>query len=241
MIFQQPNVFGCLEAAPELAAAAADAGALAVAHVDLASLGLLEAPGNYGCAMAIGEGQAIGNYQSYGGPHYGFLAARKEFIRRMPGRIVGETTDLDGRARLRPHAADARAAHPPREGDLEHDDEPDAPRARRARHALLARAGGLREVGETCTALAAYAKERIGAAGRVRRGRHSRRSRSARRSPRARSSRRAASTASIPASRSGATTRARRRPARRGHREAHARRRRPAGRGARGGDGLSGA
>ena len=77
---------------------AADAGALPVAHVDLASLGLLEAPGNYGCAMAIGEGQSIGNYQSYGGPHYGFLAARKEFIRRMPGRIVGETTDLEGSA-----------------------------------------------------------------------------------------------------------------------------------------------
>ena len=48
--------------------------------------------------MAIGEGQSIGNYQSYGGPHYGFLAARNEFIRRMPGRIVGETTDLEGSA-----------------------------------------------------------------------------------------------------------------------------------------------
>ncbi len=47
--------------------------------------------------MAIGEGQSIGNYQSYGGPHYGFLAARNEFIRRMPGRIVGETTDLEGK------------------------------------------------------------------------------------------------------------------------------------------------
>ena len=97
MIFQQPNAFGCLEPAPDLAAAAAEAGALPVAHVDLASLGLLEAPGNYGCAMAIGEGQSIGNYQSYGGPHYGFLAARNEFIRRMPGRIVGETTDLEGK------------------------------------------------------------------------------------------------------------------------------------------------
>jgi glycine dehydrogenase subunit 1 len=96
-IFQQPNAFGCLEPAPELAAAANEGGALSVAHVDLASLGLLEAPGAYGCAMAIGEGQSIGNYQSYGGPHYGFLAAGNEFIRRMPGRIVGETTDLEGR------------------------------------------------------------------------------------------------------------------------------------------------
>ena len=119
-LFQHPNVFGCLEAAPELAAAANEGGALPVAHVDLVSLGVLESPGAYGCAMAIGEGQSIGNYQSYGGPHYGFLAARQEFIRRMPGRIVGETTDLRG-ARLRAHAPDARAAHPPREGDLEHD------------------------------------------------------------------------------------------------------------------------
>src|SRR5215510_16541664 len=75
-IFQQPNAFGCLEPAPDLAAAAAEAGALPVAHVDPVSLGLLEAPGNYGCAIAIGEGQAAGNYLSYGGPHYGFIAAR---------------------------------------------------------------------------------------------------------------------------------------------------------------------
>ena len=62
MIFQQPNFFGCLEPAPDLAAAANDAGALPVAHVDPVSLGVLEAPGNYGCAIAIGEGQGAGNY-----------------------------------------------------------------------------------------------------------------------------------------------------------------------------------
>ena len=79
-----------------LAAAAREAGALAVAHVDLTSLGVLEAPGAYGCDIAIGEGQSVGNAQSFGGPHYGFLASRTEFIRRLPGRIVGETTDLNG-------------------------------------------------------------------------------------------------------------------------------------------------
>src|SRR5919108_841610 len=73
-IFQQPNFFGCLEPAPDLAAAANDAEALAVAHVDPVSLGVLETPGNYGCALAIGEGQGAGNYQAYGGPHYGFIA-----------------------------------------------------------------------------------------------------------------------------------------------------------------------
>src|SRR5437899_5104494 len=95
VIFQHPNFLGVLAAAPDLAQAANDAGALAVAHVDPMSLGVLEAPGNYGSALAIGEGQGTGNYQSYGGPHYGFLAARTEFIRRMPGRIIGETTDTN--------------------------------------------------------------------------------------------------------------------------------------------------
>src|SRR5207244_8673936 len=85
------------EPAPALAAAANDANALPVAHVDPISLGVLEAPGNYGCSIAIGEGQAAGNHPSYGGPHYGFLAARSGYIRRMPGRIVGETTDAAGK------------------------------------------------------------------------------------------------------------------------------------------------
>src|SRR4051812_23388165 len=93
VLFQHPNFFGCLEPAPDLAAAATDAGALAAAHVDLLSLGVLEAPAEYGCHLALGEGQSAGNYQSFGGPHYGFLAAKAEFTRRMPGRIIGETTD----------------------------------------------------------------------------------------------------------------------------------------------------
>ena len=96
-IFQQPNFFGCLEPAPELARAANEAGALAVAHVDPLSLGVLEAPGNYGCQIAIGEGQSAGNRLSFGGPHFGFLAAGKELIRRMPGRIAGQTVDRRGR------------------------------------------------------------------------------------------------------------------------------------------------
>ena len=96
VLFQQPNFLGCLEPAPELAAAARDAEAIPVAHVDPMSLGVLEAPGNYGCGIAIGEGQSAGNYLSYGGPHYGFLAAKAEYTRRMPGRIVGETTDAEG-------------------------------------------------------------------------------------------------------------------------------------------------
>ena len=162
VIFQQPNFFGCLEPAPDLAAAANAAEALPVAHVDLVSLGLLEAPGNYGCALAIGEGQSAGNYQSYGGPHYGFMAARSDYIRRMPGRIVGETTDVAGE-RGYVLTLQTREQHIRREK---------ATSNITTNQTLLALAGlvhlswlgpqGLREVGETCTALAEHAKERLG-------------------------------------------------------------------------------
>jgi glycine cleavage system P protein (glycine dehydrogenase) subunit 1 len=161
VIFQQPNFFGCLEPAPDLAAAANDAGALPVAHVDPVSLGLLEAPGSYGCAVAIGEGQGAGNYQSYGGPHYGFIATRSDYIRRMPGRIVGETTDLAGE-RGYVLTLQTREQHIRREK---------ATSNITTNQTLLALAGlahlswlgpqGLREVGETCMALAEYAKERL--------------------------------------------------------------------------------
>ena len=164
-IFQQPNFFGCLEPAPDLAAAANEADALAVAHVDPVSLGVLEAPGAYGCALAIGEGQGAGNYQSYGGPHYGFLAARSAYIRRMPGRIVGETIDAAGR-RGYVLTLQTREQHIRREK---------ATSNITANQTLLALAGlvhlswlgpeGLRELGETCLALGRYAKERLQSAG----------------------------------------------------------------------------
>jgi glycine dehydrogenase subunit 1 len=162
VIFQQPNFFGCLEPAPDLARAASEAGALAVAHVDPISLGVLEAPGEYGCALAIGEGQPAGNYQAYGGPHYGFIAARAEYVRRMPGRIVGETTDVDGK-RAYVLTLQTREQHIRREK---------ATSNITTNQTLLALAGlvylswlgpqGLREVGETCMSLAGYAKERLG-------------------------------------------------------------------------------
>ena len=160
-VFQQPNFFGCLEPAPDIAAAAGEAGALPVAHVDPVSLGVLEAPGAYGCALAIGEGQGAGNYQSYGGPHFGFIAARSELIRRMPGRIVGETTDLAGE-RGYVLTLQTREQHIRREK---------ATSNITTNQTLLALAGlvhlswlgpqGLRELGETCMSLAEYAKERI--------------------------------------------------------------------------------
>src|SRR5439155_20294065 len=88
--------FGRLEPGPRMAAAANDAETLSIDHVDPLSRGVLEAPARYGCSIALGEGQAAGNFPAYGGPHYGFLAARQDFIRRMAGRIVGETVDTAG-------------------------------------------------------------------------------------------------------------------------------------------------
>jgi glycine dehydrogenase subunit 1 len=164
-IFEQPNFFGVLEDAPALAQAANDAEALPVAHVDPISLGVLEAPGNYGCALAIGEGQGAGNYLSYGGPHYGFLAARNDYVRRLPGRIIGETTDLDGQ-RAFVLTLQTREQHIRREK---------ATSNMTTNQTLLALAGlvhlswlgpqGLRELGETCLALAEHAKRRLQEAG----------------------------------------------------------------------------
>jgi glycine dehydrogenase subunit 1 len=161
VIFQQPNVFGVLEPAPELAAAANEVKALAVAHVDPLSLGVLEAPGRYGCAIALGEGQAAGNVPAYGGPHYGFLAARQDFIRRMPGRIVGETVDAAGE-RGYVLTLQTREQHIRREK---------ATSNITTNQTLLALGGlvyltwlgpqGLRELGETCLSLSAYAKQRL--------------------------------------------------------------------------------
>jgi glycine dehydrogenase subunit 1 len=165
VIFQQPNFFGCLEPAPDLAAAANEAEAIAVAHVDPVSLGVLEAPGAYGCGIAIGEGQSAGNYQSFAGPHYGFLAARQEYIRRMPGRIVGETLDAAGK-RGYVLTLQTREQHIRREK---------ATSNITTNQTLLALAGlvylswlgpqGLRELGETCMSLGDYAKTRLVNAG----------------------------------------------------------------------------
>jgi glycine dehydrogenase subunit 1 len=165
VVFQHPNFFGVLEDAPAIAAAANDAGAMPIAHVDLVSLGVLEAPGNYGCAMAIGEGQSAGNAMSYGGPHYGFLAARKDYVRRLPGRIVGQTVDADGKRGF-VLTLQTREQHIRREK---------ATSNITTNQTLLALAGlvhlsllgpqGLRELGETCLALAHYAKTELQAAG----------------------------------------------------------------------------
>jgi glycine dehydrogenase subunit 1 len=120
-IFAQPNFYGAVEDARALAAGArrgSGGGAdgdvsvaspaaraparggvdlVVIAQVDPIVLGVLAAPGECGVDVAVGEGQPLGNRLDYGGPSFGFFAAREEYLRRMPGRIAGETRDVDGR------------------------------------------------------------------------------------------------------------------------------------------------
>ncbi|MGH2841778.1 MAG: glycine dehydrogenase, partial [Solirubrobacteraceae bacterium] len=97
VIVQQPNFLGAIEDVEALASAAHEHGALVICAADPLTLGVLEAPGNQGADVVVGEGQSLGNRLDYGGPSFGFFAATDAHLRRMPGRIAGETTDVDGR------------------------------------------------------------------------------------------------------------------------------------------------
>ncbi len=92
----QPNVLGLLEAMPEIAAATHAAGAQLVAVIEPVSLAVLAPPGEYGADIAAGEGQPLGIPLQYGGPYLGIVACTEALIRQIPGRLVGQTTDLDG-------------------------------------------------------------------------------------------------------------------------------------------------
>jgi len=99
-IFAQPNFYGAVEDAGALSAAVRASHAaspVVVAQVDPIALGILAPPGACDVDVAVGEGQPLGNRLDFGGPSFGFFAAREEYLRRMPGRIAGETTDVDGR------------------------------------------------------------------------------------------------------------------------------------------------
>jgi glycine dehydrogenase subunit 1 len=97
VIVQQPNFLGAVEDLAGLAAAAHEAGALAISACDPIPLGLLATPGECGIDIAVGEGQTLGNRLDFGGPSFGFFATTEALIRRIPGRIAGETVDLEGK------------------------------------------------------------------------------------------------------------------------------------------------
>jgi len=97
VIVQQPNFLGAVEDLAALAAAARDAGALTICACDPLPLALLKSPGECGVDLAVGEGQTLGNRLDFGGPSFGFFTATEALLRRMPGRIAGETRDVDGK------------------------------------------------------------------------------------------------------------------------------------------------
>src|SRR5262249_55720882 len=94
---QHPNFFGCLEEVEDLAKATHERGALFVVSFDPISLGILKRPGQYGADIAVAEGQSLGNPMTFGGPYLGMLTCREDYVRKMPGRLVGQTVDRQGK------------------------------------------------------------------------------------------------------------------------------------------------
>jgi glycine dehydrogenase subunit 1 len=97
VVVQHPNAYGVLEPVRERSDAAHAGGARSVQVFDPLSLGVLAPPGELGVDIAVAEGQGLGNHLNYGGPYLGIIAARMDDVRKLPGRIVGETVDVEGR------------------------------------------------------------------------------------------------------------------------------------------------
>ena len=163
LVAQHPNFYGCLEQPRELAALAHACGALFVVSFDPISLGLLERPADYGADIAVAEGQSLGIPMQYGAPYLGVMACRQEFVRKMPGRLIGETVDREGR-RCFVLNLQAREQHIRREKATSNICTNQGLMAIRATAylSLLGKAG-LREVAELCCRKAHYAAERLAA------------------------------------------------------------------------------
>ncbi|RMG36305.1 MAG: aminomethyl-transferring glycine dehydrogenase subunit GcvPA [Planctomycetota bacterium] len=161
VVIQHPNVFGCLENVAAVAEQAHAAGALLIEIFDPLSLGLLKPPGQLGADIAVAEGQSLGIPLSYGGPYLGILTTRREFIRQIPGRLVGETTDRRGR-RCYVLSIQTREQHIRREKATSNICTNQGLMALRATvYLALLGPQGLRELGELCLQKAHYAARRL--------------------------------------------------------------------------------
>ena len=161
VIVQHPNAHGLLEPVRDLFGRARDAGARCIQIFDPLSLGVLASPGELGADIAVAEGQVLGNHLNYGGPNLGLIAARLDDVRRMPGRIVGETVDADGRTGY-VLTLQAREQHIRREKANSNICTNQTLMALAAT-VYLAWLGprGLEELGRQCAAKASYAAERL--------------------------------------------------------------------------------
>jgi len=161
LVVQHPNFLGVTEDLPALAEIAHAAGAKFVVHFDLTSAGVLEAPGKLGADIVVAEGQPLGNHLNFGGPYVGVIACMRSDMRRMPGRIVGETVDRDGR-RAFVLTLQAREQHIRREKATSNICTNQTLNALAAAVALAwLGPNGLRELGEICLAKAHYCRERL--------------------------------------------------------------------------------
>ncbi len=167
VLLQHPNFFGCLESVEAIAKIAHDAGALLVQAFDPISLGLLKRPGDLGADVAVAEGHTLGTPLLYGGPYLGIMACKEQFVRRMPGRIAGQTVDRRGR-RCWVLTLQTREQHIRREKATSNICTNQGLFALRAA-IYLAEMGpqGLRETAELCLRKAHYAKERLAATSRL--------------------------------------------------------------------------
>src|SRR3954471_7696740 len=163
VLIQHPNFFGCLEDVQAISKIAHDAGALLVQSFDPISLGLLKRPADLGADVAVAEGQSLGTPMLYGGPYLGIMACKEAFVRRMPGRIAGQTVDRRGR-RCWVLTLQTREQHIRREKATSNICTNQGLLALRASIYLAALGpGGLREAAELSTRKAHYAAERLAA------------------------------------------------------------------------------
>ena len=161
VFLQSPNFLGAVEDVEALGVAAKEHGALLVVAVDPMTLGVLKPPGECGADVALGEGQPLGNRLDFGGPSFGFFCGTEALIRRMPGRIAGETDDVDGRRGF-VLALQTREQHIRREKATHNICTAQALNALAATiHLAWLGREGFRELGELLVRRTAYARERL--------------------------------------------------------------------------------
>ncbi len=161
VVFQYPNFFGLIEDIRPLIDKTHEAGALAIVVADPLAMGVLEAPGKLGADIVVGEGQGLGNGQSYGGPYLGLFAASDKLVRRMPGRIVGVTKDADGQ-RGYVLTLQTREQHIRRDKATSNICTNEGLcAARAAMYLSLLGPNGLRQIGETCMNACSHLRNRL--------------------------------------------------------------------------------